>query len=99
MQVILRIAEAHPTRIMVLQGRCGTLITNRVKNLAPCPLPFIEGTLHTKLATPTLDKACLRCSDPDDESRMLLRDVCGDARYMGVVPPACVSHRHRFLAS
>ena len=86
-QLILRIVEARPTGIMVLQGRCGTLISNHVKNLAPCHLPFIEGTLHPELAVPSPDKACLRCSSPDDEARMLLCDVCGDAWHMYCLQP------------
>jgi hypothetical protein len=86
-QLIVRIAEVRDSGVVVLQGRCGTLMSNHVCNIAPCHLPFLDGTLHPELAVPPTTKACVRCHKPDREEVMLLCDLCGDGWHTFCLDP------------
>eukprot|EP00798_Chlamydomonas_sp_ICE-L_P003119 gene3119-biopygen20873 len=75
--MILRIKAIKDTEVVVLQGRCGFTVTNHARNLSPCHLPNMDGTIRPDLAVPPLDLACSVCNFPDNDACMLLCDSCG----------------------
>eukprot|EP00798_Chlamydomonas_sp_ICE-L_P022089 gene22089-biopygen30771 len=75
--MILRIKAIKDTEVVVLQGRCGCTVTNHARNLSPCHLPNMDGTIRPDLAVPPLDLACSVCNFPDNDACMLLCDSCG----------------------
>eukprot|EP00798_Chlamydomonas_sp_ICE-L_P005329 gene5329-biopygen8831 len=52
--MILRIKAIKDTEVVVLQGRCGCTVTNHARNLSPCHLPKMDGTIRLDLAVPHL---------------------------------------------
>ncbi len=88
----------------VLQGKCGSKVTNHTKNLAPCHLPNIDPTIDPTLARPPLTLPCIVCNDVNNAGKMLLCDGCGTGWHtycldqpLGAVPeddwicPTCVT--------
>eukprot|EP00798_Chlamydomonas_sp_ICE-L_P025861 gene25861-biopygen20352 len=75
--MILRIKAIKDTEVVVLQGRCGCTVINHARNLSPCHLPNMDGTIRPDLAVPPLDLACSVCNFPDNDACMLLCDSCG----------------------
>eukprot|EP00983_Pelagomonas_calceolata_P049146 1141367-Pelagomonas_calceolata.AAC.2 len=74
---IYRVKNVNPNGAVLLQGKCGSTLTNNVCNLAPCHLPDIDPTLDPSLARPDKDLACEVCALMDEEKKMLLCDGCG----------------------
>ena len=84
---ILRIQRVAPTGTVELVGRCGQVGTTHVRNIAPCHLPGIDGTVVPDLATPAVDFPCQVCELPDRGHRMLLCDSCNDGYHMDCLDP------------
>eukprot|EP00798_Chlamydomonas_sp_ICE-L_P022093 gene22093-biopygen30777 len=72
--MILQIKAIKDTEVVVLQGHCGCIVTNHARNLSPCHLPNMDGTIRPDLAVPPLDLACSVCNFPDNDACMLLCD-------------------------
>ena len=75
-QLILRVMQAKPSGAVMLQGRCGCIVRNHIRNLSRCHLPHIDGTLHPELARPEASLTCEKCGVPDDDVVLLLCDIC-----------------------
>jgi hypothetical protein len=75
-QLILRVMQVKPSGCIMLQGRCGCIVRNHVRNVARCHLPHIDSTLHPDLARPDAALTCEKCGFPDDDDVLLLCDVC-----------------------
>ena len=43
---VLRIVKLRPSGIVVLEGSDGARCTNQMKDVARCPLPILDTTLH-----------------------------------------------------
>lgn len=85
---ILRIKRLTKTGTVELEGRCGQTGTTHVRNIAPCYLPHIDGTIVPGLARPTADHPCEVCKSPDRGGRMLLCDACNAGYHLScLVPP------------
>ena len=74
---ILRVHKLKSGGTVILQGKCGGTRSNHVSNLAPCHLPFIDGTVDPSLAMPPADMGCEVCQLPDNADVMVVCDVCG----------------------
>jgi transposase InsO family protein len=86
-QLILRVIKVTAHGTVALQGRCGCVVNNHIRNLARCHLPFIDSTLHPELARPTADLICEVCSFPDDDALMLLCDICSAGWHTHCLQP------------
>ena len=85
--MILRIIDLKPSEVVVLQGRCGCTITNHARNLSPCHLPNLDGTIRPDLAVPPPSLACSVCNFPDNANCMLLCDGCGAGYHTHCLDP------------
>ena len=86
-QVILRVVEVRSSGTVVLQGRCAKIVVNHRQNLAPCHLPYLDGTLHPGLADESPDTPCTSCGGTGEAARMLLCDVCDEGWHMHCLKP------------
>jgi hypothetical protein len=50
---VFRIVEIRDTGVLVLQGRCGGVVTENVKNCAPCRA-YVNGTIDPSHQTHTI---------------------------------------------
>jgi transposase InsO family protein len=89
-QTILRVMKVTPSGYVALQGRCGCVVKNHVRNLARCHLPHIDGTIYPELARPSADLMCEKCGYPDDDGVMLLCDICSRGWHTYCLQPPLV---------
>ena len=86
-QTIARILEIKDTGVATLQGKCGQTRGVHVSNMAPCHLPYMDGSIDPELAMPPIDHACEVCAFPDDDWCMLLCDWCGAGYHTYCLEP------------
>ena len=87
---VFRIVEIRDTGVLVLQGRCGGVVTENVKNCAPCRA-YVNGTIDPSLARRDVTDAgapCQRCNETEwaPPDYMLLCDHCNSAWHMRCLP-------------
>jgi len=88
---IYRVKKVNPNGAVLLQGKCGSTLTNNVSNLAPCHLPDIDPALDPSLARPDKNLACEVCAFMDEEDKMLLCDGCGTGWHTMCLQPPLTS--------
>ena len=72
--------------VLVLQGRCGNTISVHQEAVAPCRMPYLDGTVDPRLARPHANLGCEVCNHPDAEEVMLC-DSCGSAWHLYCCTP------------
>jgi hypothetical protein len=86
--LILRVLEVRQDGTLLLQGKCGSVITHNVANVAPCHLPNIDPGIDPSLARPPADHPCEVCRSPHQWSKMLMCDNCNAGYHLHrLVPP------------
>ena len=75
-QLIVPITKVKSNGTIIVMGRCGDIKDTHVNSIAPCHLPYLDGTIDPALAIPPADLACEVCNFPDDDAHMLLCDFC-----------------------
>lgn len=86
---IYRVVELLPTGVARLQGKDGRTMPENVRNLAPCHLSTIDGTVDPTLAHPDVDTIEIPCEicnsiehNPQDRVIMLLCDHCNTGWHL-----------------
>ena len=85
--LIVKVVEARPTGVVIVQGKCGNTAPHHVANLAPCHLSHIDGRVDPSLARPSADLGCEVCRQVQDDGRMMVCDVCGTGWHMYCLQP------------
>lgn len=85
--LILRVKEVRSSGVLILEGRCGRMVSAHSANCAPCHLPDIDPRMDPTLAAPEDDTACEVCQDPGDPEYMLLCDHCNKGTHLYCCSP------------
>ena len=70
-QHILRVLKVKAFGGVVLQGRCGNTISVHQEAVAPCHMPYLDGTIDPRLARPHANLGCEVCT-----FRILRKSCC-----------------------
>jgi hypothetical protein len=89
--VIYRVLEVKETGVLSLQGKCGRVISMHMSHCAPCHLPGIDSSIDPRLAESVEDALCEICGTDEQESKLLLCDVCTLAFHTFCLTPALPS--------
>ena len=81
---VLRIVKLRASGVVILEGSDAARCTKQMKDVAHCPLPILDTTLHPGRYYRGASKRCQGCGQPDDRKNMVLCDGC---------PPSCATHR------
>ena len=84
---IYMVHEVRDSGVLVLQGKCGGVMSVHVTNCAPCHLVGFDTTLDPTLSVPTADLPCEVCGSPDQEEVMLLCDSCNQGYHTHCLQP------------
>lgn len=84
---IYRVYEVRDSGVLILQGKCGSLVPEHMQNCAPCHLTGFDPTINPTLAPVPPDLPCEVCGSPDNEHEMLLCDSCNAGYHMGCLQP------------
>ena len=84
---ILQVLRVKANGIVQLRGRDGKTMHENSKNVAPCNLPDVDGTVvFTRAACPS-DRPCRVCDRVDSEDTIILCDVCLKGYHMDCPTP------------
>jgi RNase H-like domain found in reverse transcriptase/Reverse transcriptase (RNA-dependent DNA polymerase)/Integrase zinc binding domain/PHD-finger/Integrase core domain len=84
---VYRVYEVRDSGVLILQGKCGSLVPEHVQNCAPCHLTGFDPTINPTLAPVPPDLPCEVCGSPDEEHEMLLCDSCNAGYHMRCLNP------------
>lgn len=86
-RIILRVKEVGKTRVLTLEGRDGVEWKDHAKNVAPCHLPHLDGTLDPSSAVIPAGKKCMACGDARRGYAMVLCDACSRGWHLDCLRP------------
>jgi site-specific DNA-cytosine methylase len=84
---IYRVFEVRDSGVLILQGKCGSLVPENMQNCAPCHFTGFDPVINPTLAPVPPDLPCEVCGSPDDEHEMLLCDSCNAGYHMACLKP------------
>jgi hypothetical protein len=85
--VIYKVAEVRDSGVLLLQGKCGRMMSMHSSHCSPCHLPDIDGTIDPRLAENVEDAVCEVCGTDDNSDVLLLCDVCTQAFHIYCLLP------------
>eukprot|EP00775_Hariotina_reticulata_P006347 gene6347-biopygen8143 len=86
--LIYRVMEIRDSGVLILQGKCGRKISMHMSHCAPCHLPGIDGSVDPRLAENTDDVLCEVCGTDEQESKLLICDLCTLGYHTFCLTPA-----------
>lgn len=86
-RIILRVKEVGSTGVLTLEGRDGVEWKDHAKNVAPCHLPHLDGTLDPYAAVIPEGQKCMECGDKRRGYQMVLCDRCSRGWHIGCLKP------------
>ena len=84
---IYRVFEVRDSGVLILQGKCGSLVPEHMQNCAPCHLTGFDPAINPTLAPVPPDLPCQICNSPNEEHEMLLCDSCNAGYHMRCLSP------------
>jgi len=86
---IYRVIDVRPSGRLILQGRCGRIVSRHIQECAPCHLPGIDTSLHPELLLPTQEAVCEECGSKEAtrSNEMLLCDHCDSGWHLLCLQP------------
>ena len=79
---VLRIVELRASGVVILEGSDAARCTKQMKDVAHCPLPILDTTLHPGRYFRGASKKCQQCGTPGDGKNMVLCDGCQEAYHI-----------------
>ena len=79
---VLRIVELRASGVVILEGSDAARCTKQMKDVAHCPLPILDTTLHPGRYWRGASKKCQQCGLPNDGKNMVLCDGCQEAYHV-----------------
>ena len=79
---VLRIVELRASGVVILEGSDAARCTKQMKDVAHCPLPILDTTLHPGRCWRGASQKCQQCGLPHDWKNMVLCDGCQEAYHV-----------------
>ena len=79
---VLRIVELRGSGVVILEGSDAARCTKQMKDVAHCPLPILDTSLHPGRYYRGASKRCQQCGTLDDGKHMVLCDGCQEAYHI-----------------
>lgn len=86
-RIILRVKEVGSTGVLTLEGRDGVEWKDHAKNVAPCHLPHLDGTLDPYAAVIPAGLKCRECGDARRGYALVLCDACSKGWHIDCLRP------------
>ena len=89
---VLRIVELRASGVVILEGSDAARCTRQMRDVAHCPLPFLDTTLHPGRYYRGASVACHGCGEKNDGKNMVLCDGCQEGYHIYCMKVPLLAH-------
>ena len=79
---VLRIVELRKSGVVILEGSDAARCTKQMKDVAHCPLPILDTTLHPGRYWRGASRICMGCGDHKDGKNFVMCDGCEEGYHV-----------------
>ena len=79
---VLRIVELRKSGVVILEGSDAARCTKQMKDVAHCPLPILDTTLHPGRYWRGASRKCMGCGDHKDAKNFVMCDGCQEGYHV-----------------